>query len=173
MSINLLKRSPFKLRHQMTTKCQTPFVSTSDAVIDSGNKDAEKPEALVFFLPSIGDTANNYGYFFDRFSERLGFTTFAMEKPLGPTMAREKEQLNQHLEFMDYVENEYYKGMNLPKYLIGHSFGALKVLRLSQMHPDMFNAIVLVNPLLEFKHNLSALKKAALFTKARFRGDVS
>eukprot|EP00493_Phyllostaurus_siculus_P003943 UN03960 len=39
----------------------------------------EPPEALVFFLPGYGEDCGKYGYFFERFSQRLGLTTIAVD----------------------------------------------------------------------------------------------
>ena len=40
----------------------------------------ENPEALIFFLPSLTDYSYNYGYFFEKFGERLGYTSFALDQ---------------------------------------------------------------------------------------------
>lgn len=51
---------------------------------------------------------------------------------------------------------------NTPKFLIGHSIGALYAARLCQKEPDFFKGQILINPLMEFKDKISAFKKARL-----------
>ena len=78
----------------------------------------------MFFLPCFGNGTSNYGYFFERFSERLGFTTFALDEPHSPL--NEKQFLKDYKDFVNHVDEEYQsRGLNLNKYLIGHSLGGL------------------------------------------------
>ena len=52
---------------------------------------------------------------------------------------------------------------NEPKFILGHSLGALYALRFCQLHPELFRGCILVNPLLEFQQKVGSFKKASLF----------
>lgn len=55
---------------------------------------------------------------------------------------------------------------NTPKFIIGHSLGALYAARLTQERPDFFKGCILINPLFQFKEKVSAFKMATLKAKA-------
>ena len=103
------------------------FWSNKDKVLAGVD---EVPEALLFFLPCYGDRGKNYGNFFDRFSERIGYTTFTLDEAVSPQ--QEKQSMAQFIDFVGHVDKLYTDtGLTLPKYLIGHSLGGLQALRLS------------------------------------------
>ena len=54
------------------------YFSTRDCVNDK-SCDASPPEALVFFIPNYAEKCRDYGYFFEKASERLGLTFVASD----------------------------------------------------------------------------------------------
>ena len=54
---------------------------------------------------------------------------------------------------------------NIPKFLVGHSLGALYAARLCQSRSDFFRGCILINPMFEMQMKLSAWKLATLKAK--------
>ena len=73
-------RRPFKIKNILEGKQgQINYYTTIDCVNTASDSSTSLPEALVFFLPGFAENCANYGYFFDKFSERLGLTTIAVD----------------------------------------------------------------------------------------------
>ena len=96
-----------------------------------------QPNALVFFLPGYGDHATHYGYFFKNWAEEHRLRTYSMDRRgFGESQGRradvlhEDDILDDHWQFFESVS--YMRGYNpnTPKFIIGHSMGALYATRL-------------------------------------------
>ena len=77
----------------------------------------------------------------------------------------EEDILEDHWQFFEAVS--FLRGYhpNTPKFIMGHSLGALYASRICQRNPNFFKGQILINPLFEFKNKISAFKKAALTAK--------
>ena len=74
----------------------------------------------------------------------------------------EETMVDDHFQFYESVA--YLRGYhpNTPKFLIGHSLGALYAARLCQREKDFFKGLIMINPLLDFKTKISYFTKAKL-----------
>ena len=51
---------------------------------------------------------------------------------------------------------------NTPKFIVGHSLGALYAMRICMKRPDFFHGCIAINPLLDFKEKPNSLTMAYL-----------
>ena len=121
--------------------------------------------SLVFYLPAYGQQPSDFGYFFSgKTFEKLGITGISIENQYQDSQNRLKNEKIFMKEFIEVIEaNEELQAV--PKFIVGHSLGALYALRICQMNPEMFRGCVMINPLLEFKEKVGPFKKAKMFLK--------
>lgn len=157
------KVNPFFENTSMLTKCGAPIYKSG--------ADKSDAEAVLFFINSPFEPAKNHGGFFKPFGERLGLVTYSadilpMQEPM--VLPKEKVVIKKTLDFVDQIDSEY--SSDVPKFLCGQGLGSLIALKMLLQRPDFFRAGLLVSPIFEFGHKVSALQKAGLFFKKATNG---
>ncbi|CDW80396.1 UNKNOWN [Stylonychia lemnae] len=126
----------------------------------------QNSKALLYFLPAYGDYCQNYGGFFKSFASR-GIRVLGMDRRgFGLSQGR-RGHIHEALyedtwKFID--QGTYLRGFpkNLPKFLIGHSHGALIATRLIEQMPDFFQGAALISPFYQFSPQIGTLQQAKI-----------
>lgn len=98
------------------------------------------PQALLFFLPCYGDHSKDYSYFFSKFAEQpLNIRPYCVDRRgFGESQGVRGDVKDEGVTLTDYGQFfdtiSYMRGYhhNTPKFLVGHSLGALYAARMCQ-----------------------------------------
>ena len=128
---------------------------------------SDKPKSQIFFLPGYTQRSDSYAGFFKPFADKISCDSYVYERKNEAVKkseirmhgekgfrekVNEKEILEEYWKFFDEIEQPD----NVPRFLFGHSLGALYATRLCQQRPDYFKGVILLNPLFELRQKISA-----------------
>eukprot|EP00347_Sterkiella_histriomuscorum_P004763 403359202 len=123
-------------------------------------------KALLYFLPAYGDYCQNYGGFFKPFAQ-AGIRVLAMDRRGFGLSQGKRGQISERLyedQWNHVDQGTFLRGFqqNIPKFIIGHSQGALIATRMLQQRPGFFTGCILLSPFYDFSHKIGTLQLAKI-----------
>ena len=114
-----------------------------------------KRKGIVYFVHGYGEYCQRYAYFGKLFAEagydfagidqrNFGFSTYP-ENPNKGVVESWPSTVEDYFNFFGQYDDKY-GGDDVPKYIVGHSMGALMSLHFTVMKPQMFKAMTIIAP---------------------------